>query len=76
MNPLLSTTDLRDLVGGVTVLDARYRMGGPPGREEYAAGHIPGTAYGDLDHDLAAPPGVGTRCPTRRLSSSRCAWSG
>ena len=45
------------------VLDVRYRMGGPSGRSEYAAGHIPGAAYVDMDGALASPPGVGGRHP-------------
>jgi len=45
------------------LLDVRWRMGGPPGREEYARGHVPGAVYLDLDADLAAPPGPGGRHP-------------
>jgi thiosulfate/3-mercaptopyruvate sulfurtransferase len=47
----------------VTLLDVRWRLGGPPGRELYEAGHIPGAAFVDLDRDLAAPPGPGGRHP-------------
>ena len=47
----------------VTVLDVRWRLGGPPGRELYDAAHIPGSAFVDLDRDLAAPPGKGGRHP-------------
>jgi thiosulfate/3-mercaptopyruvate sulfurtransferase len=61
--PLISTSELRDRLGEVTVLDVRYRMGGPGGPEEYAAGHIPGAAYVDMDTELAAPPGDGGRHP-------------
>jgi thiosulfate/3-mercaptopyruvate sulfurtransferase len=50
-------------VSYVTVLDVRYRMGGPPGLPEYAAGHVPGAAYVDMDSALAAPPGRGGRHP-------------
>ena len=60
----------------VTVLDVRYRMGGPAGRAEYERGHVPGRSYVDLDTDLAAPPGrraAGTRCRRRRTSRRRCA---
>jgi thiosulfate/3-mercaptopyruvate sulfurtransferase len=38
-----------------TVLDVRWRLGGPPGREEYVAGHLPSASYVDLEHDLADP---------------------
>ena len=46
-----------------TLLDVRWRLGGPPGRELYQAGHIPGAAFIDLDLELAAKPGVGGRHP-------------
>jgi thiosulfate/3-mercaptopyruvate sulfurtransferase len=39
------------------ILDVRWRLGGPPGREEYASGHIPGAVFVDLDTELAGPPG-------------------
>jgi thiosulfate/3-mercaptopyruvate sulfurtransferase len=45
------------------VLDVRWQLGGPPGREQYDAAHIPGAAFVDLDRDLAAPPGAGGRHP-------------
>jgi thiosulfate/3-mercaptopyruvate sulfurtransferase len=50
-----------DLAGNhpPVVLDVRWRLGGPPGRESYAAGHIPGAVFIDLDADLAGPPGAG-----------------
>jgi thiosulfate/3-mercaptopyruvate sulfurtransferase len=41
------------------LLDVRWRLGGPPGRERYLAGHLPGAVYVDLDDDLAARPGTG-----------------
>ncbi|HXH80795.1 sulfurtransferase [Nocardioides sp.] len=55
-SPLISAAELASSLGRVIVLDVRYRMGGPPGREEYAAGHISGAAYVDLDTDLADAP--------------------
>jgi thiosulfate/3-mercaptopyruvate sulfurtransferase len=45
------------------VLDVRWRLGGPPGRADYEAGHLPGAVYVDLDTELAEPPGVGGRHP-------------
>jgi thiosulfate/3-mercaptopyruvate sulfurtransferase len=62
-HPLITAAELQDVLGAVTVLDVRYRMGGPVGSEAYAAGHVPGAAYVDLDLDLAAPPGDRGRHP-------------
>ncbi len=45
------------------LLDVRWELGGPPGRELYLEGHIPGAAFVDLDQALAAPPGTGGRHP-------------
>ncbi|GAA3821995.1 sulfurtransferase [Nocardioides panacisoli] len=61
--PLVTAAELAGLLGRVTVLDVRYRMAGPPGREDYVAGHVPGAVYVDLDAALAAPPGTGGRHP-------------
>ena len=56
--PLISTTELRDRLDEVTMLDVRYRTGGgPAGPEEYDAGHIPGAVYVDMDTELADLPG-------------------
>ena len=67
-SPLISVTELRARLGDVTVLDVRYRMGGPPGHSEYAAGHVPGAVYVDLDAELADPPGAGGRHPLPRTA--------
>ena len=66
--PLISAPELRSLLRrqagpSPAVLDVRYRMGGPSGPGEYAAGHVPGASYVDLDRDLADPPGRGGRHP-------------
>jgi thiosulfate/3-mercaptopyruvate sulfurtransferase len=41
------------------VLDVRWTLGGPSGVADFAAGHIPGAHFVDLDHELSAPPGPG-----------------
>jgi thiosulfate/3-mercaptopyruvate sulfurtransferase len=45
------------------LLDVRWRLGSPPLRDDYLAGHLPGAVWVDLDTDLAAPPGAGGRHP-------------
>lgn len=54
--PLISADELRDGLAGVTVLDVRYRLGGPPGAADHAAGHVPGAAYVDVETELSDPP--------------------
>jgi thiosulfate/3-mercaptopyruvate sulfurtransferase len=62
--PLDLAADLeRDSADRTVVLDVRWRLGGPPGRAEHAAGHVPGAVFVDLDTELAAPPGAGGRHP-------------
>lgn len=46
-----------------TVLDVRWRLAGPPGRDDYAAGHLPGAVFVDLDAELCGAPGAGGRHP-------------
>src|SRR6478736_5872640 len=62
-SPLVSVASLAVDPDAVTLLDVRYQMGGPPGIEEYARGHIPGAAYVDLDSALASAPGPRGRHP-------------
>lgn len=45
------------------LLDVRWKLGAPPGRQLYERGHIPSAAYVDLDADLAGPPGTEGRHP-------------
>jgi thiosulfate/3-mercaptopyruvate sulfurtransferase len=45
------------------VLDVRWRLGGPPGRVDHDAGHLPTAVFVDLDAELAGPPGPGGRHP-------------
>lgn len=63
MRPLVSCAELQQSLPGVTVLDVRYRQGGPPGRAEFLRAHVPGAAYVDLDTALAGPPGAAGRHP-------------
>ncbi|WP_432049741.1 sulfurtransferase [Verrucosispora sp. NA02020] len=46
-----------------TLLDVRWRLVGPPGRDDYAAGHVPGAVFVDLDTALCGPPGRSGRHP-------------
>ncbi len=81
MSPLISTTELAELLAAGRrphLLDVRWRLGGPPGRDEYRAGHIPGAVYVDLDDELAAPagPGVGRHPlpPPADLEAAARSW--
>lgn len=62
MSALITPAGLAAL-DDVSVLDVRWRPGGPPGVEFYREGHIPGAVYCDLDAELAAPPGAAGRHP-------------
>ncbi|MEV4616304.1 sulfurtransferase [Kitasatospora sp. NPDC049258] len=64
--PLIQVAELQSALGATdppALLDVRWQLGGPPGAEEYAAGHLPGAHYLDLDHDLAEAPGAAGRHP-------------
>lgn len=74
MKAIISASELvSDLAGSrpPTLLDVRWQLtaakaaGAAPfdGRAEYAAGHIPGAVFVDLDADLAGPPGRAGRHP-------------
>lgn len=68
-SPLVSVTGLQEALSSErppVLLDVRWQLGGPPGIEDYAAGHLPGAGFVALDTDLAAPagpPGRGGRHP-------------
>ncbi len=47
----------------ITVIDVRWRLSGPPGSDDYAAGHLPTAVFLDLDAELCGPPGPGGRHP-------------
>ncbi|MCU1664283.1 MAG: thiosulfate/3-mercaptopyruvate sulfurtransferase [Pseudonocardiales bacterium] len=69
MTPLIAPSDLAALLDAPrsserpVVLDVRYRLGGPPGKADHDAAHLPGAVYLDLDTELADPPGAGGRHP-------------
>ena len=65
-DPLISTGRLRERLRDpdLVLVDCRWRLGQPgAGEPLWREGHIPGAAFLDLDHDLAAPPGEGGRHP-------------
>ncbi|MFJ9899753.1 sulfurtransferase [Streptomyces sp. NPDC091280] len=74
MNAIISASELASDLAGTNppvLLDVRWQLsiaktaGEPPfdGRAEYAAGHIPGAVYVDLDQELASTPGARGRHP-------------
>jgi len=40
---------------GLRIADVRWSLSGPPGRERYEAGHIPGAVFLDADRELSSP---------------------
>ncbi|KUF13104.1 sulfurtransferase [Streptomyces silvensis] len=79
MNAIISTSELAsELAGGnpPLLLDIRWQLStakaaGEPsfdGRAAYAAGHIPGAVFVDLDADLAGSAGAGGRHPLPDLT--------
>jgi len=81
MNPLMDVTALnhRMTSGERTVLlDVRWALGDPHGREHYLEAHIPGAVYVDLATQLAGPadPGQGRHPlpPLQQLQESARCW--
>jgi thiosulfate/3-mercaptopyruvate sulfurtransferase len=63
---LISAAELAALLESaqqLVVADVRWTLGGPPGKPEYEAGHIPGAVWVDLESHLTDPPGAGGRHP-------------
>lgn len=61
---LVGAEELRHLLASATppvLLDIRWSLVGPPGRQVYAERHVPGAVFVDLDTELADPVGDGTR---------------
>ncbi|WP_457255832.1 sulfurtransferase [Pedococcus sp. P5_B7] len=56
----------------VVLVDVQWNLtttAGPPGRDLYAAAHLPGAHHVDLDAELAGPPGRGGRHPLPQAHS-------
>jgi thiosulfate/3-mercaptopyruvate sulfurtransferase len=47
----------------MTVLDVRWKLGGPPSLPDYRAGHLPGAVFVDFERAFSGPPGAGGRHP-------------
>ncbi|WP_393061464.1 sulfurtransferase [Streptomyces sp. LN549] len=66
MKPIISASECASESAGPrppVLLDVRWQLGGPHGRPDYEAGHIPGAVFVDLDAELAGPAGDGGRHP-------------
>ncbi|MGW8065111.1 sulfurtransferase [Streptomyces ziwulingensis] len=74
MNAIISASELGEALAGEdppVLLDVRWQLstakaaGAAPfdGRAAYAAGHLPGAVFVDLDRELASAPGVRGRHP-------------
>lgn len=85
MQTLMDVATLKDRLagtgrtGGRTVLlDVRWALGDPHGREHYLAEHLPGAVFVDLAHELAGPadPSRGRHPlpPLEQFQASVRAW--
>lgn len=66
MRALVSVDALLPQLSDVVLVDVQWNLttaGGPPGRDLYAAAHLPGAHHVDLDAELAGPPGPDGRHP-------------
>lgn len=67
MSVLVEPQDLARDLGSPqppVVADVRWTLGGPSGRGDFEAGHIPGAQWVDLEHELSGTPaGTGGRHP-------------
>ncbi|MEI8408913.1 MULTISPECIES: sulfurtransferase [unclassified Kribbella] len=59
MSPLITVDELRAAAERPVLIDVTWNLAGPPGKEAYDAGHIPGAYFVDLETELAGPPGPG-----------------
>lgn len=71
---LITATELSELGEDATLLDVRWALGDPHGREHYLDGHLPGARFVDLDTELAgAPSGRDGRHPLPALADLQAA---
>ncbi|MFJ4841481.1 sulfurtransferase [Streptomyces sp. NPDC088746] len=66
MKPIITASEYLSESAGPrppVLLDIRWQLGGPNGRADYEAGHIPGAVFVDLDSELAGPAAGGGRHP-------------
>ncbi|MGW7684823.1 sulfurtransferase [Kribbella sp. NPDC054772] len=59
MSALITVADLRALSAVPVLADVTWNLAGPPGKDAYDAGHLPGAHFVDLETELAGPPGPG-----------------
>jgi thiosulfate/3-mercaptopyruvate sulfurtransferase len=65
-SPLIAAASLIERLDAgdrAAILDVRWELAHGGQRDRYAAGHIPGAAYVDLDRELSGPAGAGGRHP-------------
>ncbi|MGW0791327.1 sulfurtransferase [Streptomyces sp. NPDC002911] len=66
MKPIITASEYLSESAGPrppVLLDIRWQLGGPNGRADYEAGHLPGAVFVDLDSELAGPAGSAGRHP-------------
>ncbi|MFI7367603.1 sulfurtransferase [Streptomyces sp. NPDC050149] len=66
MKPIITASECASESAGPrppVLLDVRWQLGGPHGRPDYEAGHLPGAVFVDLEAELSGPAGDGGRHP-------------
>lgn len=54
MDTLIQAAELLSSTERPVLLDVRWLLGGPPGRDAYLTGHVPGAVFVDLEGELAS----------------------
>jgi thiosulfate/3-mercaptopyruvate sulfurtransferase len=60
---LISPAAVAALAPDIALLDVRWRLGAHDARAHYAADHLPGAAFVDMEGELSGPPGAAGRHP-------------